>query len=157
MTEGAKRTFDLGQDINHYTTYDKLWEEFKQKYPKYRKRNNQELKAIMDGFFSHCGKVLINTPHGIVLNRIGYLSLTVFAGKKKMVNIRHIGLIQNFKADGNVYRCYYYPIKNHNTIFRGWMFVIKKSLKEKIKENINKGMKYYNHLFFINKNTQYVR
>lgn len=153
--EGARRCFDLTQDLNWHGHSDKFWRKFKEKYPQYKDIPNKELKDTMDAFWRYCGNVLVETPHGIVLDRIGYLANTVYDYPKNMVHDKRTDEIYvNYVADGDVYRCSFYPICPEQSAFKNWMFTLNKGYKKRMKELIQDGMKYRNHIEFLSRNNK---
>lgn len=153
------RCFDMSQDINgwQWQQYHKLWREFREKYPEYDKYSEIELREIMRGFWKYCQKVLTETEHGIHLKGLGYLANTVFSNTKKNVLKWHGKVIQNFRSGGIIYRCYFYPVYREKTPLKGWMFKPSKPLKAKMKKNIQKGLKYKNHIHFLDDNAKLFR
>lgn len=151
--KGSRRCFDGSQDINWHDNADKLWGGFKEKYPQYKDKDNKELKYLMDDFFSYCAKVLVETPHGLHLDRIGYFAMTVFSQKKMLKRFT------NFKVeDSNVYCAHFFPIQKHNTPFKKWVFQINKNLKPRLAKKIrDEGFKYYNHVRLLDKNSKVIK
>ena len=151
--KGARRCFELTQDINHWTNHKKLWGDFKKKFPQYKDKDTKELKFLMDDFWKYCAKVLVETKDGIVLDRIGYFSMTVFSQKKMLRRD------SNLKVDnGDIFMAYFYPIHRWNTAFNKWVFQINQTLKKRLAQKIrDEGFRYFNHIRILDKNSKYIK
>lgn len=160
--EQTQRCFDMSQDINGWQKYDKLWAEFKEKHPEFEQYETKQLRDIMQGFWKYSGEVLTTTAHGIHLKGIGYLSNTIFTNdKKNILKVKWKGgqeaVFQNFRAGGDVYRCYFFPVNKERTPFKGWMFKLSQPLRQKMKEYIQGGEKYKNHIHFLDDNVRHFK
>lgn len=123
-------------------TNKKHIELFLQNNPQYADKDVNELKKIVDDFFSYCADSLIQSKYGIILNGLGYFSNAVF--KKRNVTVsKTIGeTLFNHRQNGNLYVSYFFPKVLKNNPFTNFSFKLKREKARAMKPIIDEGMEY---------------
>jgi hypothetical protein len=135
-----------------------FWAKFRKKHKKYKEYSRHDLRNIMNDLLYFLGENIATNKHGIVLNGIGYFGNAVFY-KRKISGGRSkdAEMINNFGTTDNIYECTFHPDIFPRNPFRNWLFNSSVHIKQRMKEEIEKGMRYKYHGDILKRNKRAVK
>lgn len=147
--------FDYTKDLNYVHNYSPLWLRFYKKFPEYKNYPRWYLRKIMNQFWRYVSEKLVQSEHGIYLDNLGYFANTVYRRQKAFIN-KNDKLVTNF-SNTDIYTVGFFSnaIAIHPLI--GWSFAPARKIKQRIKEEVDEGKRYKNHIDLIVRNKRTYR